>query len=238
MTEEHKDVEDADVHVRAQWLAERRLATERAYDDLLAATYDHDDPPINVRHAAFVQRLVDGCPVGGRILDAACGTGKYFALVRGSGRSVVGADQSFEMLRMAAAKHPGVELRQRRLQELDFEEEFAAAMCVDAMEYVPPEHWPLVLDRIRASVRPSGRIYLTVERTDADLLDRAFADARAAGLPVVAGEDAGRGGGYHFYPTLDQVRDWLSAAELTIIAEAHSPGEHWSYSYQHFLCAR
>ena len=111
-------------------------------------------------------------------------------------------------------------------------------MCVDAMENVPPEQWPLVLNRLRAAVRPGRQVYLTVELTDAELLDRAFADARAAGLPVVAGEDAHRGGGYHFYPRLDQVNDWLTKAALTVIAEAHSPGDHPSYSYQHFLCTR
>jgi hypothetical protein len=111
-------------------------------------------------------------------------------------------------------------------------------MCVDAMENVPPEQWPAVLAELREAVRPGGQLYLTVERTDAELLDRAFAEARASGLPVVPGEDARRGGGYHFYPTLDQVRDWLTQAALTIVAEAHSPGDHPSYSYQHFLCTR
>ena len=193
---------------------------------------------MSATHAAFVRQLADDCPVGDRILDAACGTGKYFPLVLGSGRGVVGADQSAGMLRMAAAKYPGVELHQCGLQELDFDEEFAAAMCVDAMENVPPEQWPLVLNRLRAAVRPGRLVYLTVELTEAELLDRAFADARAAGLPVVAGEDAHRGGGYHFYPRLDQVNDWLAEAALTVIAEAHSPGDHPSYSYQHFLCAR
>lgn len=238
MTRERRGVEDVDVQARAQWLAERRLAAERAYDDVYAASYDADDPPMSATHAAFVRQLVEGCPVDGRILDAACGTGKYFPLVRGSGRGVVGTDQSAGMLRMAAAKHPDIEVRQCRLQELDFDEEFAAAMCVDAMENVPPEQWPLVLDRIRAAVRPGGQIYLTVELTSADLLNLAFVEARTAGLPVVAGEDAYRGGGYHFYPPLDRVRDWLTEAALTIVAEAHSPGDHPSYSYQHFLCAR
>jgi hypothetical protein len=34
---------------------------------------------------AFVRRLADDCAVGDRILDAACGIGKYFPLVLGSG---------------------------------------------------------------------------------------------------------------------------------------------------------
>jgi SAM-dependent methyltransferase len=223
---------------RAEWLADRRTAAELAYDRVYAASYDADDPPMSTTHAAFVCRLVDSCPVGDRILDAACGTGKYFSLVLDAGRRVVGADQSAGMLRVAAEKYPDVELRKRGLQELDGSGDFGAAMCVDALENVPPEQWPLVLAGLRDAVRPGGQLYLTVECTDAELLDRAFAEARASGLPVVRGEDARRGGGYHFYPALDQVRSWLSAAGLAVIAEAHSPGDHPSYSYQHFLCTR
>jgi hypothetical protein len=96
-------------------------------------------------------------------------------------------------------------------------------MCVDAMENVPPEQWPIVLTSLRRAVHDGGYLYLTVELTDDDA------------LAAVAGEDARRGGGYHFYPRLDQVRDWLADAGVGIVDEAHSPGGHPSYSYQHFL---
>jgi ubiquinone/menaquinone biosynthesis C-methylase UbiE len=145
-----------DVRVRAQWLADRRLAAELAYDDVYAASYDADDPPMSATHAALVRQLADDCPVGDHILDAACGTGKYFPLVLGSGRGVLGTDQSAGMLQMAAAKYPGVELHQCGLQELDFHEEFGAAMCVDAMENVPPERAGRGTSA-RAGRRPSHR---------------------------------------------------------------------------------
>jgi ubiquinone/menaquinone biosynthesis C-methylase UbiE len=238
MTHEHDAAAAVDAPNRAQWLAERRRAAEQAYDRVYAASYDADDPPMSGTHAAFVSRVVYSCPVGDRILDAACGTGKYFSLVLDAGRGVVGADQSAGMLRAAAAKYPDIELRKRGLQELDAHGEFAAAICVDAMENVPPEQWPQVLAGLREAVRPGGQVYLTVERTDTELLEQAYAEARAGGLPVVPGEDARRGGGYHFYPTLEQVRGWLNRAELTVITEAHSAGDHPSYSYQHFLCTR
>ena len=108
-------------------------------------------------------------------------------------------------------------------------------MCVDAMEYVPPEEWPLVLQRLLDAVRPGGSVYLTVECTDEQRLATAYAEARKRGLPVVPGEDAGRDGGYHHYPDLGRVSDWLHDAGLTDVVDAHSPGAHISYSYHHYL---
>jgi SAM-dependent methyltransferase len=220
---------------RADWLAERHQAAAAAYDTDYAPTYDVDDAPASDTHRRFVHDLLDRCPAGGRVLAAACGTGRFFDLVLAAGLGVTGADQSAGMIERAAAKYPGVPLLQASLQRLDVGDGFDAAMCVDAMEYVPPEEWPHVLQRLLGAVRPGGAVYLTVECTDAWRLATAYADARAVGLPVVYGEDAGRGEGYHHYPDLARVRSWLHEAGLIEVVEAHSPGAHPSYSYQHYL---
>jgi predicted peptidase len=67
------------------------------------------------------------------------------------------------MLEQARRKHPGVEVEQIGLQELAFRDAFDAAICIDAMEYVPPEDWPVVLGNLRRAARPGGLVYLTVE---------------------------------------------------------------------------
>jgi SAM-dependent methyltransferase len=200
---------------RGEWLRERRrVATER-YDTLHAATYDQQEwAVISPTHQRFVDQLIQRCPPGGRILDAACGTGKYFGMVLDTGRQVVGTDQSAGMLAQARAKHPEVPTEQVGLQELAFDAEFDAVMCVDAMEQVFPEDWPLVLANLRRALRPGGHLYLTVELIDEQELERAFAEAAASGLPVVRGELTSPGGGYHYYPSLDQVAAWVRDAGL------------------------
>jgi hypothetical protein len=52
------------------------------------------------------RRLIQRCPPGGRILDAAGETGKYLAMILGAGRQVVEADQSAGMLAQTRAHHP------------------------------------------------------------------------------------------------------------------------------------
>jgi SAM-dependent methyltransferase len=223
---------------RTAWLQEKRRQSEHRYDTVYSPTYDRDDPPASATHRRFVSGLIEHCPPAGSILDIPCGTGKYFASVLAAGRRVTGCDQSAGMLAQAAAKHPDVETHQVGLQELAYRSEFDAVMCVDAMEDVFPEDWPGVLAGLRRALRAGGMLYLTVEMTDADWLVEALRIGRARGLPVVANEDTTRSEGYHYYPPLVQVREWLAAAGLDLLEEAHSDGDHPSYSYQHFLTRR
>jgi SAM-dependent methyltransferase len=123
---------------RRAWLDERRAAAEERFDRLYAPTYDEDDIPITPTHRRFIDRVIESCPPGGTILDAPCGTGRYFDMVLAAGRQVVGIDQSAGMLARARAKHPAVALDRTGLQELAFDARFDAAMCVDSMERSGP----------------------------------------------------------------------------------------------------
>jgi SAM-dependent methyltransferase len=218
---------------RTAWLRERRRVAEERYTTLHAATYDQQEwAVISPTHGRFVGRLIELCPPRGRILDAACGTGKYFGMVLDGGRRVVGTDQSAGMLAQAAAKFPDVPLEKVGLQELAFDGEFDAVMCVDAMEQVFPEDWPLVLANLRRAVRPGGPLYLTVELAEEQELERMFAEATAAGLPVVRGEHTSPGGGYHYYPPLEQVAAWVRDAGLEPLEDATGD------DYYHLLASR
>jgi SAM-dependent methyltransferase len=218
---------------RTVWLRERRRMTEERFDTLYATTYDQDDVPITPTHRRFVTNLIRRCPPGGRILDAACGTGKYFAMLLDAGCQPVGADQSGGMLAQARRKFPDVAVEKVGLQELSYTAEFDGVMCVDAMENVFPEDWPRVLANLRRALRPGGHLYLTVELIDEQELEAAFVEATAQGLPVVRGEHTSRGGGYHYYPPLDHVTTWACDAGLQVIEDGHSEGD--GYGYYHLL---
>jgi hypothetical protein len=71
---------------RPAWLREKRRISETRYDTLHAATYDQNWGHINPSHRSFLQRFLDLCPPECTILDAACGTGKYWPLILESGR--------------------------------------------------------------------------------------------------------------------------------------------------------
>ncbi len=217
---------------RRAWLEDRRAAVTADYDDE-AATYDEHPYP-NEMQRAFIDRLLETCPVGGIVLDAPCGTGQYFAQVAASGRRVVGIDQSAGMLAQSGARGIADALYLVGLQELAFEREFDGVMTVDAMENVFPEDWPLVLSNLRRAVRPGGHLYLTVEEVDEAAIAAAFAEGTERGLPVVRGEVVeGDTAGYHYYPGRAQVHAWLAGDGLTVVAEDTS--DHGDWGYWHLL---
>jgi ubiquinone/menaquinone biosynthesis C-methylase UbiE len=215
---------------RPLWLRERRAAVEAEYDAEAAGYDDHAYHATS--HPTFIRRLLETCPAGGTVLDAPCGTGQYFELVRASGRQVVGIDQSAGMLAQARARQIALRLEHLGLQELTFDAEFDGAMTIDAMENVPPEDWPVVLANLHRAIRPGGHVYLTLEVMHDTAIDAAFADATTKGLPVVRGEVIeGDTAGYHFYPPPESVSAWLDAEGLDVVAEDYDQEDGWGYRH-------
>ena len=210
---------------RAAWLRERRRVGEERMDTLFAPIYDgHWGATIDPTHRRMLDRFLALCPPRARLLDAACGTGKYWPLLLGEGRSLLGVDQSAGMLDRARLKFPAVPTEQLGLQELAYEEAFDGIICIDALELLPPEDWPRALANFHRALRAGGPLCVTVELPEEDLPE-VYRAAVAAGLPVVEGEYV-KGGGYHYYPPIPQVRSWTDTAGLALLEEAEGDGYH------------
>jgi SAM-dependent methyltransferase len=221
---------------RTAWLRDLRQVDERQ-EDALAGDFDAHWGEIEPLHHSFVERFLSMLPSDGRVLDAACGTGKYFPMVLASGRELVGVDHAGALLANAAAKFPQVPTAKHDVQELPYRDEFDGVLCVDAMEFVPPEEWPAVLERFGRALHPEGWLYLTVELAPDDRVRAANQAARQSGLPVVDGEVIWEGpdGYYHHYPSMPQVRSWLAGAGFTLDDEAEGPWHEGGYAYHHVL---
>jgi SAM-dependent methyltransferase len=221
---------------RRAWLRELRRVDERQEDDL-AGEFDAQWGEIEPMHHSFVGRFLSRLPSDGRVLDAACGAGKYFPMVLASGRRLVGVDHAGALLAIAAAKFPQVPTAKHDLQELPYQGEFDGVLCVDAMEFIPPEEWPPVLERFRRALQPGGWLYLTVELAPDDRVRASNEAARRRGLPVVEGEVIWEGpdGYYHYYPSMERVRAWLAEAGLAIQEEAEGPWHAEGYAYHHVV---
>jgi SAM-dependent methyltransferase len=215
---------------RRAFLDERRAASRRRYDEIHAAGYDATWGDVSPGHAAALGSLLARTRLHGIVLDAACGTGKYWPTILASGRTVVGVDQSAGMLEQARRKHADVPMAWLGLQELPFESVFDAVICVDALENVGPEDWPAVLGRLVAAARPGAPLWVTIELADPDEVKRATEAGRAAGHPLVDGE-LYDGVGYHYYPPRDAVLRWVRDAGLDVVGESVDT-DYWHVQLQ------
>jgi SAM-dependent methyltransferase len=221
---------------RGAWLRNLRRVNERQ-ENALADDFDDLWGEIEPTHQRFVERFLSELPPDGRVLDAACGTGRFFPMVLASGRRLLGVDHAGAYLAKAAAKFPQVPTDKHDLQDLSYQDEFDGVLCVDAMEFVPPEDWPVVLQRFGRAVRSGGWLYLTVELAREDQVRARNQAARRAGLPAVDGEVIWDepDGYYHHYPSMQQVRAWLGDAGFVIEQDLEGPWHEEGYAYHHVL---
>lgn len=220
---------------RHSWLAARQAAVVAAYD-AEAATYDDHLYPAPAQQE-WVTRTLRLVPPGAAVLDAPCGTGRYFAAIAAAGHDIFGVDQSAGMLAQARARGLAKSVEHMSLQDLPYDSQFDAVLTIDAMENVSPEDWPKVAANLCRAARPGGHLYMSVEEVSQEHIDRSFASLEAAGVPAVHGEVIeGDVAGYHYYPTRDQVLGWLAAAGLAIIDEGYSQEDGWGY--RHLLMRR
>jgi SAM-dependent methyltransferase len=214
---------------RSDWLKEKRREAEERYDTLWAPLYGEKWGVYgNATHRQFIHEFSSLLPQHSTILDAACGAGRYFSMLLEKGYAVVGIDQSQGMLSRAKARFPNVQVEKVGLQEMPYHEAFDGVICMDAMEHVFPEDWPFVLSNFHRALKPRGFLYFTVEIADEDEIEKAFIRGQQSGLPVVYGEWAD-GDVYHYYPSLQQAREWIQATGLELVGEGEGDG------YHHFL---
>lgn len=218
---------------RARWVEEIRRRNE-AFQDAWIASHDHG--PIDEEHRTFVERFLAMLPPDGRVLDAACGTGRYFGMVLESDRSLLGVDQSGASLAIARERHPEVPIEKLDLHEIPYERAFDGVMCIDALESLPPEDWPVVIERFARALRPRGLLYATVELSTQETTRPADEEARAAGVTPIEGETFDpEDGYYHYYPPLERVRAWLTDAGFAIEDEAEGFWHDDEWAYHHLL---
>lgn len=215
---------------RSDWLMEKRRETEERYDTLWAQTYSEEWGIYdNASHQRFIQQLLILLPDHSTILDAACGAGRYMPMLLEKGHTVIGIDQSQGMLDSAKKKFPDVEMEKIGLQEMSFDGSFDGAICMDAMEHIFPEHWSTVLGNFHRALKLQGYFYFTVELQEQREIEEAFSRGVQLGLPIVYGEWPDNDDVYHYYPSIEQVGNWIREPGFELIEEGEGDG------YYHFM---
>lgn len=193
---------------RQKWLMQVLASIEQRYDTY-APTFDENGwNVISPTHHRMMEHFLELMPPNSLILDAACGTGKYWQTLLQKNHRIIGIDNSQAMLDEGKKIDPTVQTEKKTLQDIDYESTFEGIICVDALEFVFPEDWPGVMSNFYKALKSSGYLYFTVEIPEDDLVEN-YQTNKAAGMPVIMGESY-EDGGYHYHPSLDQIKDWFS----------------------------
>ncbi|WP_142095683.1 class I SAM-dependent methyltransferase [Pseudonocardia cypriaca] len=121
------------------------------YDDGRNSAFDFDEP--------VVEEIVDALPAGVAV-DAACGTGRFSALLAARGHRVIGVDSSPDMLARARENVPAGEFRSGDLGALPVEDASADLVtCGLALAHVPDLR-PAFAEFARV-LRPGGHLVIS-----------------------------------------------------------------------------
>jgi cyclopropane fatty-acyl-phospholipid synthase-like methyltransferase len=237
---------------RADWLMHMRDKTEMLYDHFSSLYWVEFGLYANETHRKYLQKFLELLASHSTLLSAGCGAGRYDGILLDAGHSVVGIDLSEGMLMRAREQFPDIRYEKKGLQEMDYHNEFDGVICIDALEHVFPEDWPVIVGGFGEALKSSGMLYFTFDVSATNSLEEAYEKAKSKGLPVVYGEiaaevdeafekvmamakgeapddDLADKAMYHYYPSVEQVRKWLDQEKFTI--EAEGMGK-W---YRHFL---
>ena len=125
---------------------------------LWSASYDSPNVAFDIDEP-IVTGILDSLPVG-TALDAACGTGRYAALLAARGHRVIGVDGSPDMLALARSRAPDVEFHSGQLTDLPLADTSVdLVVCALALTHVA-DLAPVVAEFARV-LRPGGHLVLS-----------------------------------------------------------------------------
>jgi ubiquinone/menaquinone biosynthesis C-methylase UbiE len=139
----------------------RRITTPELYD-AWSAFYDVEANGLLEMDEPVMREILGSLPAG-RALDAACGTGRYAALLAALGHEVTGVDISPGMIALARVKVPDGDFRLGDLTQLPMPADAVdLVVCALALTHVP-ELAPVLAEFARV-LRPGGNLVLCDSR--------------------------------------------------------------------------
>ncbi|WP_322900207.1 class I SAM-dependent methyltransferase [Actinacidiphila rubida] len=135
----------------------RLLAEQMAYYRERASTYDRPYEESAALRALLT--VVDELPVGGDVLELACGTGQWTSRLASLARSVTALDASAEVLEIARtrAASPTVDFVQADLFRWRPPRRYDAVFFAFWLSHVPPARLPAFWSSVAAALAPGGR---------------------------------------------------------------------------------
>ena len=193
--------------------------------------YEFFEGSVDADMSYWRERFLKYIPVGGRILDAGCGSGRDSKAFIENGFSVVAFDASHEMCRLAT-DYLGQTVWQMRFDEMSFEDEFDGVWACASLLHVSDNEMDSVIARLRDGLAYGGTLYAsfkcgeepapvigdTTDTAGTELVDASTtAGAKSADASTIA-----RGGRTFTNYTLEGLRKLFENAGFTILESDYS----------------
>lgn len=138
----------------------------RSYN-AIAMKWDAARSSLHRHEPAFLEHLLLNLQAPARILDLGCGTGRPIAeFLLKKGFLVTGVDQAENLLALARQRFPESRWRQAEMEAFEADETYDTAIIWDSIFHVPKEHHESILAKVLHSLRPAGRLMLSVGGSD------------------------------------------------------------------------
>lgn len=123
------------------------------------------------------RRFLSYIPVGGRILDAGCGSGRDSKVFIEAGYDVISFDASEEMCKRAS-EYIDREVKNMRFEEMSFTNEFDGIWACASLLHVPQDELPDIIKKIRDALKLGGIVYASFKYGEGTKMrgDRVFRD--------------------------------------------------------------
>jgi SAM-dependent methyltransferase len=133
------------------------LADQMAYYRAGAAEYDR--PYAEREDLQELLSAADGLPIAGDVLELACGTGQWTAMLAARADSVTAVDAADEVLAIARARtvYPSVQFIQADLFEWQPPQRYDTVFFAFWLSHVPPTRLPDFWNAVAAALAPGGK---------------------------------------------------------------------------------
>ena len=128
------------------------------YQEFFDSTVDADVVPLYERFCKYV-------PIGGKILDLGCGSGRDVKAFRDMGYDAHGVDGSPDLCRLAS-EYTGIQITCMDFENLDVSNEYDAIWACASLLHVPSDKLSFLLTRLNEALKDDGILYMSFKYGD------------------------------------------------------------------------
>ena len=120
---------------------------------------------VDVTFTEIQDIFLDYIPVGGKILDFGCGSGRDTKYFLSKGYDVDAIDGSVELCKIAS-EYTGIAVKQMLFEELDAIEEYDGIWACASILHVAKNQLPDIIQKIATATKKNGTVYLSFKYGD------------------------------------------------------------------------